>query len=111
MGIAFQHIVRGGGCLSGSGILILPLNTWASRSAFSWLVTARFPHGLVRAGNPGMHSWEVTPCCSFTRLHHHFRSYWLEDNILLLLFSHLTLAHFAACVIALHAALCNALFC
>ena len=98
---------RGGGCLSGSGVFILSLNTWASRSAFSWLVTARFPHGLVRAG---MRSWEVTPCCSLTRLHHRFGSSWLEDNILLLLSSHLVLAHFAACIIALHAARCNALF-
>ncbi|MPC23016.1 hypothetical protein E2C01_016051 [Portunus trituberculatus] len=71
------------------------------------LVMARFPHSLVRTGT---RSWEVTPCFSFTKLHHHFESSWLEDNILLLLSSHLALAHFATCVKSVHAARCIALF-
>lgn len=49
----------------------------------------------------GIRSWEVTPCFAFTKLYHRFGSIWLDDNLLLLLSSHLALAHFAVCVMVL----------
>ncbi|MPC31335.1 hypothetical protein E2C01_024620 [Portunus trituberculatus] len=57
---------RGGGCLSGSGVLILPLNTWTSKSAFSWLMTVRFPHDLVRTGTQSREVTLASPSPSST---------------------------------------------
>ena len=48
-----------------------------------------------------MRSWKTMPCLSLTRLHHCLGFSLLEDNILLVLSSHLAFAHFVVLVIAL----------